>query len=58
MIGKYFLPVRRLSFYSLISVFFQSQYINFFKILFYLTLQYCIDFAIYQNESATEYINF
>jgi len=29
--------------------------INFFLflILFYLTLQYCIGFAIYQNESAT-----
>ena len=26
---------------------------KFFKILFYLTLQYCIGFAIYQNESAT-----
>ena len=27
---------------------------SFFKILVYfLTLQYCIDFAIYQNESAT-----
>ena len=25
----------------------------FFKILFYLTLQYCFGFAIYQNESAT-----
>ena len=25
----------------------------FFKILFYLTLQYCIGFAVYQNESAT-----
>ena len=25
----------------------------FFKILFYLTLQYCIGFAIYRNESAT-----
>ena len=25
----------------------------FFKILFHLTLQYCIGFAIYQNESAT-----
>ena len=25
----------------------------FFLILFYLTLQYCIGFAIYQNESAT-----
>ena len=25
----------------------------FFKILFYLTLQYCIGFTIYQNESAT-----
>ena len=29
-------------------------FIYFFKILFYfLTLQYCIGFAIYQNESAT-----
>ena len=28
-------------------------FFNFFKILFYLTLQYCIGFAIYQNESAT-----
>jgi len=27
--------------------------LSFFLILFYLTLQYCIDFAIYQNESAT-----
>ena len=27
--------------------------VNFFLILFYLTLQYCIGFAIYQNESAT-----
>ena len=27
----------------------------FFFILFYLTLQYCIGFAIYQNESATEH---
>ena len=26
---------------------------NFYFILFYLTLQYCIGFAIYQNESAT-----
>ena len=26
---------------------------HFFLILFYLTLQYCIGFAIYQNESAT-----
>ena len=26
---------------------------NFILILFYLTLQYCIGFAIYQNESAT-----
>ena len=26
---------------------------SFFKILFYLTLQYCIGFAIYQNKSAT-----
>ena len=28
-------------------------YFSFFKILFYLTLQYCFGFAIYQNESAT-----
>ena len=34
-----------------ISLFF--SFIYFFKILFYLTLQYCIGFAIYQNESAT-----
>ena len=27
-----------------------------FFILFYLTLQYCIGFAIYQNESATVYM--
>ena len=26
---------------------------SFYFILFYLTLQYCIGFAIYQNESAT-----
>ena len=26
---------------------------HFFKILFYLTLEYCIGFAIYQNESVT-----
>ena len=36
----------------------QIQLIFFFKfffflILFYLTLQYCIGFALYQNESAT-----
>ena len=37
-----------LSFKPIFSFFF-----NFFKILFYLTLQYCIGFAIYQNESAT-----
>ena len=29
------------------------QVICFFLILFYLNLQYCIGFAIYQNESAT-----
>ena len=28
-------------------------FLLFLKILFYLTLQYCIGFAIYQNESAT-----
>ena len=28
-------------------------FFSFFLILFYLTLQYCIGFAIYQNESAT-----
>jgi len=32
---------------------FFSPNFYFFKILFYLTLQYCIGFAIYQNESAT-----
>ena len=33
-------------------------FFSFFLILFYLTLQYCIGFAIYQNESATgEYVN-
>ena len=33
----------------------QRKYIHksIFLILFYLTLQYCIGFAIYQNESAT-----
>ena len=36
--------------YMWFTIFF---YIRFFKFLFYLTLQYCIDFAIYQNESAT-----
>ena len=30
-----------------------ALYLFIFKILFYLTLQYCIGFAIYQNESAT-----
>ena len=34
---------------SLAHIFF----LFFFLILFYLTLQYCISFAIYQNESAT-----
>ena len=32
---------------------FGSLFWHFFLILFYLTLQYCIGFAIYQNESAT-----
>ena len=32
---------------------FSYQQCLFFLILFYLTLQYCIGFAIYQNESAT-----
>ena len=31
----------------------ESFFFHCFKILFYLTLQYCIGFAIYQNESAT-----
>ena len=31
----------------------KDVYNFFFFILFYLTLQYCIGFAIYQNESAT-----
>ena len=30
-----------------------KDFLFFFLILFYLTLQYCIGFAIYQNESAT-----
>ena len=30
-----------------------ATFFSFFLILFYLTLQYCIGFAIYQNESAT-----
>ena len=34
-----------------LSIFF--YFFFFLKILFYLTLQYCIGFAIYQNESAT-----
>ena len=34
-------------------IYFVSYFIVFFLILFYLTLQYCIGFAIYQNESAT-----
>ena len=36
-------------YYFVFFFFFKS----FFLILFYLTLQYCIGFAIYQNESAT-----
>ena len=42
--------------FSLLLYFFFSgrrNFILFFLILFYLTLQYCIGFAIYQNESAT-----
>jgi len=31
----------------------ESVYIYIYIILFYLTLQYCIGFAMYQNESAT-----
>jgi len=38
---------------ALASVFFFLLIIVIFKILFYLTLQYCIGFAIYQNVSAT-----
>ena len=33
-------------------------HLDFFLILFYLTLQYCIGFAIYQNESATGHLDF
>ena len=36
-----------------IDVFLDLSCFFFFLILFYLTLQYCIGFAIYQNESAT-----
>ena len=32
-----------------ITIFLNSRYMHFFKILFYLTLQYCIGFAMYQN---------
>ena len=32
---------------------FSAPNIYFFRILFFLTLQYCIGFAIYQNESTT-----
>jgi len=54
--------------YLIISIWFYYQYclyeffffthnyfifLHFKKILFYLTLQYCIGFAIYQNESTT-----
>ena len=39
---------------SIIFLFFFSLfYFILLLILFYLTLQYCIGFAIYQNESAT-----
>ena len=39
---------------SKLLIFKSFFFTNFFKILFYfLTLQYCIGFAIYQNESAT-----
>ena len=45
--------------YGIFLHLFVSSLISFFNlffiyfILFYLTLQYCIGFAIYQNESAT-----
>ena len=42
---------RRLFFFFFFMVFYLL--FSFFKILFYLTLQYCIGFAIYQHESAT-----
>jgi len=41
---------------DIIFYFFQGSWFYlfiFFQILFYLTLQYCIGFAIYQNESVT-----
>ena len=41
-------------YFFLIFIFFPFFSFFFFKILFYfLTLQYCIGFAVYQNESAT-----
>ena len=35
------------------EIFLNFIFFLFFLILFYLTLQYCFGFAIYQNESAT-----
>ena len=42
-------------FYGIVSLAhsLKIRFFFFFLILFYLTLQYCIGFAIYQNESAT-----
>ena len=40
-------------FVSLVTFFFFLGFYLFFFFKFYLTLQYCIRFAIYQNESAT-----
>ena len=39
--------------YNIFWIIIRGAFLIFFKILFYLTLQYCIGFAIYQNESAT-----
>ena len=34
-------------------IYFLFIFLNFFILFYFLTLQYCIGFAIYQNESAT-----
>ena len=44
---------KRSSFFFFLIFFSPITSLFFFLILFYLTLQYCIGFAIYQNESAT-----
>ena len=46
-----------LYYFLILLIFFYSRsLVIYFFILFYLTLRYCIGFAIYQNESATVYM--